>query len=1121
MPSIGEQVLHYEIIAPLGQGGMGQVFSARDTRLDRDVALKFGLPHSNNQTLRDRLIIEAKAVARLDHPHIGVLHSIEEVDQALFLCMALYHGNSLEDILTKNTLPLEKALGLAKQILLGLAHAHQQGIVHRDIKPANIFVTEDEQVKILDFGIARLAMSNVTAQGEIVGTPQYISPEQLRGEVVDNRADIWSFAVLLFQMLTGTLPFQGEFPQIMVSILKEDPIPLDKFLQHPALQTIIERCLAKTREERYPSCDALLQALQALTNQNTNTQTTTTTTTKLPQRSTPSQTPPSTPQNRISRRRQTLIGRVDDIADIAQMLEQHPPLVTIVGIGGAGKTSLAKAILEQPQLTPSFPDGHYFIPLDAIQESKHIPQLLLQGLELEAMNQDPWDVCLSFLAEKTALIVLDNLEQFTEDAATLIEDLLTACPNLGLLCTSREILNLADETVYDLKGLSIPRTPNDELMAFGATNLFTTLATRQQRTFDSTTHKTTIIEICQLLDGWPLGIELAAAWVKHLPLDTLKDKLQASLNFLHTRSRSHASRHQSAQAAFDSSWQLLSDEEQTILSCLAVFQGGFTLEAAQAITNTSLEVLACLMDKSLIAIDNQGRYTMHPLVWQLSREKLKENPTQKAILEEAHANFFAEFLSKQPDLDRVMETRPILGAIEADFSNIRQAWFWAVERQDETLVGKSVANLRDFFRYTTRLLEGEQLFQPAHDALDSESVAYGKVTFALGLIKGLRGNKQGENLMLLERSVVIFEAHQANNELVFALKILATQYGFRGHYDLYKETSKRCLEFAEEIGDNYFWAWALANIAQNPTKMPSERISILQQSIATLRENQGYFPITHHLMNLALQLSKSKGDYQRAYDLLNEAIKIERSRGWKTRLTQYLNLQGQMCYELGRFDEAQQFVEESLQLTLVLEIGINDWVVDKCYFLFYLIDNVKGDVKKAKTHLQKAFELARDRIAIPNKDWNCVLYLSHLARVTVFEDRLDDARTLCEHALEYLSNAKTNIVHDNLLGFQAEMALAFGEIEQANAYVHQALKLVQEQERLPAILENLVTFADICKHQGDTKRAAEILGCVKDHRAAGFPVTQKAAALLFELDQDVEPAVLEDVLASLAQNSDL
>ncbi|MEM7735740.1 MAG: hypothetical protein AAF267_08105, partial [Deinococcota bacterium] len=167
-------------------------------------------------------------------------------------------------------------------------------------------------------------------------------------------------------------------------------------------------------------------------------------------------------------------------------------------------------------------------------------------------------------------------------------------------------------------------------------------------------------------------------------------------------------------------------------------------------------------------------------------------------------------------------------------------------------------------------------------------------------------------------------------------------------------------------------------------------------------------------------------------------------------------------------------------------------------------------------YLNKAFQFAKKRITILNQYWDCACYLAHLVHVAVFENRLEDAQKLRDQALRYASQVKTDILLNNhFSGLQAEMALAFGEFEEAQEYVSQALSFAQEQDRLPSILENLVTLADLLKHQGDITRAAEILGCVKDHPATGFPVKQKAETLWLELGQTVEPVSLESVLATL------
>ena len=210
---IGQTVSHYRITEKLGAGGMGVVYKAEDTKLKRTVALKFLPPElSRDPHSKARFLREAQADAALNHPNICTIHEVDQTsDDRLFIVMAYCEGESLRDRLSRELLPLADAIDIALQVALGLAKAHEQGIVHRDVKPANIFLTTDGLVKILDFGLAKLAgQTMMTKPGTTMGTVAYLSPEQARGDDVDQHSDLWSLGVTLFEMVTGQLPFKGE-----------------------------------------------------------------------------------------------------------------------------------------------------------------------------------------------------------------------------------------------------------------------------------------------------------------------------------------------------------------------------------------------------------------------------------------------------------------------------------------------------------------------------------------------------------------------------------------------------------------------------------------------------------------------------------------------------------------------------------------------------------------------------------------------------------------------------------------------------------------------------------------------------------------------------------------------
>jgi TolB-like protein/Tfp pilus assembly protein PilF/predicted Ser/Thr protein kinase len=259
----------YEILEELGKGGMGVVYKAQDQKLRRTVALKF-LPFewTADPQAKERFIREAQAAASLDHPNICTVHEIDEAEGRMFISMAFVEGEDLRKRIGRGPFTVEEALGLGLQVAEGLKEAHAKGVVHRDIKSANIMVTAKGQAKIMDFGLARIkGGALLTREGATIGTVAYMSPEQARGEEVDERTDIWSFGVVLYEMLSGRLPFRGEHDQAVIhSILKEPPKPMSDVrpgVPEP-LEQVVGKSLEKELDKRYQSMDELLYDLKSL-----------------------------------------------------------------------------------------------------------------------------------------------------------------------------------------------------------------------------------------------------------------------------------------------------------------------------------------------------------------------------------------------------------------------------------------------------------------------------------------------------------------------------------------------------------------------------------------------------------------------------------------------------------------------------------------------------------------------------------------------------------------------------------------------------------------------------------------------------------------------------------------
>jgi len=263
---IGKTISHYKILEKLGGGGMGVVYKAKDTNLDRTVALKFLPPHMlSYKEAEQRFISEAKAASSLDHPNICTIHDINKTeDDQFYIVMGYYTGETLKKKVGAGPLQIDTAINYATQIAAGLARAHEVGIVHRDIKPANIMVTDRDEVKILDFGLAKTSGEpSITKLGSTVGTVSYMSPEQTKGDSVDHRTDIWSLGILLYQMLSGSLPFQGDYEQaIIYSILNEEPTLIKSLPKD--LENILNKALKKNPDDRYNNLNELLDDLKKL-----------------------------------------------------------------------------------------------------------------------------------------------------------------------------------------------------------------------------------------------------------------------------------------------------------------------------------------------------------------------------------------------------------------------------------------------------------------------------------------------------------------------------------------------------------------------------------------------------------------------------------------------------------------------------------------------------------------------------------------------------------------------------------------------------------------------------------------------------------------------------------------
>ncbi len=416
------------------------------------------------------------------------------------------------------------------------------------------------------------------------------------------------------------------------------------------------------------------------------------------------------------------VGRKEELQRLARLIRtpEHR-LITIAGAGGMGKTRLA--LEAATQHADAFLEGAYFAPLAALEDAEalapHIAGIV--GLSI-AGRGDAKSLLLNYLRNKEALLVLDNMEHLL-DGAELLAELLKLAPGVTLLVTSRERLHLAGETVFPLQGLDCAAGELKEIGKIGgdqmldAARLFVQSAQRVDMSFDPVAEASHVTDICCLVEGMPLAIELAATWVRVIPCAEIGREIRVDLDML-SRAGGAAGgrtpdRHDSLGAVFEHSWRLLNQAEQWAYMRLSVFRGGFDREAARTVAEASLPLLRSLVDKSLLRLTASGRYEIHTLLRQAANAKLMAHPRLTESARGLHAAYYTKLLFRWKDALMGDEARTAIAAIGPEIDNIRAAWRWAVEHTDLKAMARGAAPLSRYYLLRGPFAEGAAVFGQA------------------------------------------------------------------------------------------------------------------------------------------------------------------------------------------------------------------------------------------------------------------------------------------------------------------------------------------------------------------------------------------------------------------------
>jgi predicted ATPase len=889
----GTKLGSYEIVAPLGAGGMGEVYRARDTRLDRQVAIKI-LPAapSLDSNRQRRFEQEARSASALNHPNIVTIYELGQQDSTHFISMELIEGNTLRQLLLAGQLPIRKTIEIATQVAEGLAKAHEAGITHRDLKPENLMVTNDGFVKILDFGLAKLAPSGEelsdtgalsgaqTRPGELLGTIQYMSPEQAGGDRVDIRSDQFSFGSVLYEMVTGKRAFhRNTAAATLGAILGEQPEPIAALNPDaPApLCWAIERCLAKEPEKRYVSTRDLARELAAIRDRFS----------EKPAR----QAEPR--PNNIPVQRTMFVGREKEAAAARELLlRPDVRLVTVTGPGGIGKTRLAVEVASG--LAESFPGGIYFVPLSPLRDPALIVSAIVQTLGLrEAGGQSPLETLKKNLQDSLRapmLFLLDNFEHLME-AATAVAELLVLGPHLKILVTSRAALHVYGEHEFPVPPLALPDSRSlpavEVLSQFPAVALFLQRAVAAKPDFElKEENASTVAEICARLDGLPLAIELAAARVKVLSLSAMRTRLASRLQLLTGGSKDLPQRQQTLRAAIDWSFDLLSPAEQKLFRRLSVFVGGCTLEGVEAVCDNKgdlnmdlLDGMASMVDKSLLQqveqANGESRFIMLETIREYAREKLAAG-NEEVSTKRAHAAYCLVLAEEAATGQSGAQGTQWLEACTLEHDNFRLALEWLTETGDAEWGLRLGTALFSFWEAREYLAEGRD---------------------ALSKLLKLAGAAAPTKI----RARALFAAG------VFAAE--------QGDYDSAHAVTEESLAIARQLGDKQGVAVALNALAVNAQDRGAvaEAHTLFERSLVVWRELGDQTAVARAVSNLA-NVVKLQGDHARARSLYAECLSIFQGLGDRTGVAWSLNHQGDVARDQGDSSAARTWYEQALAI---------------------------------------------------------------------------------------------------------------------------------------------------------------------------------------------------------------
>jgi len=943
----------YRIIRRIAAGGMGVVYEAEDPRLGRHVALKT-LPESMSRDPErlTRLEREAKILASLNHPNVATIHSLEEADGVRFLTMELIRGRSLADALARGALDPPEAFAVCRRVARALEAAHDAGIIHRDLKPANVMLTDRDEVKVLDFGIAKAigvepagpvdssAARTDTIDGgpggskagppyltRVAGTPGYMSPEQIEGAAVDERTDVFALGCLLYECLTGRAAFPGESMEARLRATREtDPAGAELPLDLPdSIRTLLRRTLCKDAAGRPSRMGEVHRVLERAMEES-----------RLsgPGRGDADSRAPS----RLPRRLTRFIGRRAELDAVHALLDAHP-LVTLTGAGGCGKSRLALVALSDRSERSG--DQAWYVDLAGVSDARLVAPAIVHGVEARPLLASDVESVAAVLRGKRGDLLLDNCTRHVRTVAPLVEAVLRVAPDLRILATSREPLRAEGESVFVVEPLALPAREEPVTLAGAERSEAVQLFLDRARLANPSLRMTpanvgAIVAICRKLDGLPVALELAGGRAGSLPPADLASRLERVLDGSSARGASAGDRRSTLSAVIDWSHDLLNEIERIVFRRLSVFAGGWTADAAERIAaggrvheSDVLDALSTLVEKSLVFVrvpEGQSlapRYGFLATVRRYARARL-DDAGEIDEVRRRHRDYFVSLALERPR--RSPEASGLPGASFA--------------RGGED----GIASELDNFRVLLDPAGGVQLDRSTGLALCIRLV---KTWDVWGFWSEARENLD----RLLDRENESTEPRVVAGALYWAGRFAKNQ----GDLDRAASRFEACRSVAGESGDDPILADALQGLG-NVAEIRGEfeaAAALYEEGLAVAQRCESANRVAVALGNLGV-VAKDMGDLAKARSLYQESMEQFRALGDLRNVAIALNNLGAVAYVQADLAGAREYFEESLAVRT--ELGDRSGVASSLNNLAQ-IETDLGNHEEARAALLRALAL--------------------------------------------------------------------------------------------------------------------------------------------------------------------